>query len=609
MKNEADNPATWECVDETQISCQTLESYIVQVANGQHEHPKGFAILRGSDGFVSVMNNGHYDHFSCWPCPRGYKCDGTPESWLNARNIDNFTGVGAVQCDGNTYTFYDGQSECLTCPSGSSVDTTTHATCICDDSNAVFDGTDCVSAIHADPGYYVSFANNNGVISSQVYECQDGHYCPGGDFTYADADENGWNSGALFSSAGHILCPNNTYNFIGGVTSTSIESCIECPSDSTATNGRRYCNCDNDLIFDYRTNTCSGTISFEPGTAGEMENTQTGKHLMWYGSCRRGYYCPGTNPNNPNGYWTSDDIIDPDNNNGTYVYLGMIKCGDNQYSNSGSTSASDCKYCPTDNHGTGILSWNGRTPLCGCEDGFKWSIDLETCISASCPNSALNYAAYGSDNGALISFGAESYNDDCLGVWGVIDDARNLSIDNPAQIVAAGTSVMLCKQTQEGYYLGPCTRAVRMCDLQDFGTMYSAMTNGTLTAFIQTALGVSNYNDLFSNSRVINPSNGAANQTNLDVEGDEPGERCNPTTPYVCESGKYLNVLNENVCTYSTKLTTPALPVTSEGNTYWLMMSPVSEHDYPVVSGSENKLHIIIDNTTYSVYDGSVVSE
>jgi len=495
------NQDTSQCVDETQISCSP--------SNSNTNNARFARLLNRNE------QTGHYESFTCSDCQRGYACDGQPQSYLNAIQVGTLgAGVGAVMCSGNTYTSDYGQSECKTCPAGSTVDTATHATCICNNANEMFDGTSCTSGVHADPGYYVRFTNNNGNITASIDTCDWGHYCEGGDFVYADADEDGY--------AGRTRCPGNTYNPSGGTMKTSVAACLECPANSTANSPTPHtCICnESGYTFNRDTNSCTTSITAEPGEYMCVDWGFNGTGLYYAFNtcgCPVGYYCPG-------GTYTLQDM---DNQHSA----GKFECGTNQYSARRSSSRTACKACPTDNHGTGelFLGNNSSEYSCGCETGFSWDSAQEKCVY-SCPESALSYAAYG-NSGMLFSvttvphYNESTQSYECLNAWAVVDNVQNFS-ESPSDMLAAGTSIMLCKQTSEGYYLGACTRAVKMCDMTDYGAMYSAWNGGTIVELLSNVLGANNYNDLFDVSRVIDPSNGTANQTNLDIYGDEAGERC-----------------------------------------------------------------------------------
>ena len=77
--------------------------------------------------------------------------------------------------------------------------------------------------------------------------------------------------------------------------------------------------------------------------------------------------------------------------------------------------------------------------------------------------------------------------------------------------------------------------------------------------------------------------------------------------PFVCESGKWLNIMGEKICMSETKPEgQPSLVVQmpQQQGKHYIML--INNSDTPIHEGSSKKLRVKIGNKTYNAYDASV---
>ena len=71
----------------------------------------------------------------------------------------------------------------------------------------------------------------------------------------------------------------------------------------------------------------------------------------------------------------------------------------------------------------------------------------------------------------------------------------------------------------------------------------------------------------------------------------------------VCDDGKYLHIGNEKMCLYTLPKRTPTSLAVKLGDTVYYGMMSSEDPDKKMTKGSNKKLHIRYNGTTYNVYD------
>jgi len=77
-----------------------------------------------------------------------------------------------------------------------------------------------------------------------------------------------------------------------------------------------------------------------------------------------------------------------------------------------------------------------------------------------------------------------------------------------------------------------------------------------------------------------------------------------PEVGIIGDTCTYATIMGENICLIDTQPSGSYLPVKYNNNKYYLMLD--ATHDYPIHKNSDNKLKVIVGNTTYNAHDTSV---
>ncbi len=257
-------------------------------------------VIFNADGSVDQINQ------RTW-CPYGSYCTGVSNivaSSVLPSDINNLNGfdcfhdtsngkvfcyIGRTECTDNTSSHYLGSSSadaCVACPSGSTP-SVHHETCVCNNPNEIlyvyFDlqtqqrEWKCAVTATSMPGRYLNIDPVYDLVDKKQYVigyadtwCDEGSYCPGGEYGYGQC--NNGNGIDLTDLSGFDDCKVGRYS-CGGYSSvdgaTSLADCRACPAGSKTVPGGCECNV-NYEYFDRQSWSCIPQSSSCPSLKNNM---------------------------------------------------------------------------------------------------------------------------------------------------------------------------------------------------------------------------------------------------------------------------------------------------------------------------------------------------